>query len=144
MTSGNTIYMAEAGPVPHDPADGKVVSFKPKSPSATEVASGAERAVPVHLHEAAGVRRRRSTGKTATEAALRGCAQRCLLGLRAALYPPRDMVQLTGEGLIYEVTASGGYEDCIGMLADELADLVDEPFVRLVDPHEAGAAAPAD
>ena len=45
---------------------------------------------------------------------------------------PRDMVQLTGEGLIYEVTASGGYEDCIGMLADELADLVDEPFVRLV------------
>jgi hypothetical protein len=37
------------------------------------------------------------------------------------LYPPRDMV-----------TASGGYEDCIGMLADELADLVDEPFVRLV------------
>ena len=38
-TSGNTIYMAEAGPVPHLPADGKVVSFKPKSPSATEVAS---------------------------------------------------------------------------------------------------------
>ena len=49
-----------------------------------------------------------------------------------ALPTPRDMVQLTGEGLIYEVTASGGYEDCIGMLADELADLVDEPFVRLV------------
>ena len=40
-TSGNTIYMAEAGPVPHDPADGKVVSFRPKSPTATEVASGA-------------------------------------------------------------------------------------------------------
>jgi hypothetical protein len=38
-TSGNTIYMAEAGAVPHLPADGKVVSFKPKSPSATEVAS---------------------------------------------------------------------------------------------------------
>ena len=32
--------MAEAGPVPHDPEDGKVVSFKPKSPSVTEVASG--------------------------------------------------------------------------------------------------------
>ena len=30
-----------------------------------------EAAVPVHLHEAAGVRRRRSTGRTATEAALR-------------------------------------------------------------------------
>ncbi len=40
-TSGNTIYMAEAGPVPHDPADGKVVSFGPKSPTATDVASGA-------------------------------------------------------------------------------------------------------
>jgi hypothetical protein len=40
-TAGNTIYMAEAGPVPHDPANGKVVSFGLKSPSATEVASGA-------------------------------------------------------------------------------------------------------
>jgi len=48
-TSGNTIYMAEAGPVPHDPADGKVVSFKPKSPSATEVASGAPLLVDVEF-----------------------------------------------------------------------------------------------
>ena len=48
-TSGNTIYMAEAGPVPHDPADGKVVSFKPKSPSATEVASGAPPGDPAPL-----------------------------------------------------------------------------------------------
>jgi hypothetical protein len=40
-TSGNTIYMAEAGPVPHEPENGKVVSFGPKSPTATEVASGA-------------------------------------------------------------------------------------------------------
>jgi hypothetical protein len=39
--SGNTIYMAEAGPVPHDPEDGKVVSFEPGSSTATEVASGA-------------------------------------------------------------------------------------------------------
>jgi hypothetical protein len=38
---GNTIYMAEAGPAPHLPEDGKVVSFSPKSSSATEVASGA-------------------------------------------------------------------------------------------------------
>jgi hypothetical protein len=30
--SGDTIYMAEAGPVPHLPKDGKVVSFEPKSP----------------------------------------------------------------------------------------------------------------
>jgi hypothetical protein len=41
--------MAEAGPVPHDPADGKVVSFKPKSPSATEVASGAPLLVDVEF-----------------------------------------------------------------------------------------------
>ncbi len=39
--SGNTIYMAEAGPVPHDPADGKIVAFAPVAPNATEVASGA-------------------------------------------------------------------------------------------------------
>jgi len=39
--SGNTIYMAEAGPVPHLPQNGKVVSFGPGSPTASEVASGA-------------------------------------------------------------------------------------------------------
>src|SRR6266480_929896 len=37
---GNTVYMAEAGPDPHDPQTGKVVSFEPKSPTATVVASG--------------------------------------------------------------------------------------------------------
>jgi len=37
---GNTVYMAEAGPDPHVPQDGKVVSFAPTSPTATEVASG--------------------------------------------------------------------------------------------------------
>jgi hypothetical protein len=39
--AGHTVYMAEAGPVPHLPQDGKVVAFRPKSPTATEVASGA-------------------------------------------------------------------------------------------------------
>jgi hypothetical protein len=38
---GNTVYMAEAGPVPHEPADGKIVAFGPKSTEAVEVASGA-------------------------------------------------------------------------------------------------------
>jgi sugar lactone lactonase YvrE len=47
--SGNTVYMAEAGPVPHQPEDGKVVSFGPKSPTATEVASGARLAVDVEF-----------------------------------------------------------------------------------------------
>jgi hypothetical protein len=48
-TSGNTIYMAEAGPVPHDPADGRVVSFGPNSSTATEVASGAPLLVDVEF-----------------------------------------------------------------------------------------------
>jgi hypothetical protein len=37
---GNTVYMAEAGPDPHVPEAGKVVSFGPRSPSPTELASG--------------------------------------------------------------------------------------------------------
>jgi hypothetical protein len=37
---GNTVYMAEAGPDPHLPQNGKVVSFRPRSPTATQVASG--------------------------------------------------------------------------------------------------------
>jgi hypothetical protein len=47
--SGNTVYMAEAGPVPHLPQDGKVVAFGPKSPTATEVASGARLPVDVEF-----------------------------------------------------------------------------------------------
>ena len=39
--SVNTIYMAEAGPVPHLSENGKVVSFGPELSTATEVASGA-------------------------------------------------------------------------------------------------------
>jgi hypothetical protein len=46
---GNTIYMAEAGPVPHLPQDGKVVSYRPNSPTATEVASGAPLLVDVEF-----------------------------------------------------------------------------------------------
>ena len=47
--SGNTVYMAEAGPVPHRPQDGKVVTFGPQSPTATEVASGASLLVDVEF-----------------------------------------------------------------------------------------------
>ena len=47
--SGNTIYMAEAGPVPHLPQNGKVVSFRPGSSSATEVARGAPLLVDVEF-----------------------------------------------------------------------------------------------
>lgn len=38
---GKTIYMAEAGPAPHDPSVGKVVSFGSKSTAVTDVGSGA-------------------------------------------------------------------------------------------------------
>src|SRR5215207_4104735 len=48
-TRGNKVYMAEAGPVPHDPADGKVVAFKSQSPTATEVAAGAPLLVDVEF-----------------------------------------------------------------------------------------------
>ena len=43
------MYMAEAGPVPHLPENGKVVTFGPKSPTATEVASGAPLLVDVEF-----------------------------------------------------------------------------------------------
>jgi hypothetical protein len=37
---GNRIYMAQAGPLPHLLADGKIVSFTPRSSTATVVAAG--------------------------------------------------------------------------------------------------------
>jgi sugar lactone lactonase YvrE len=40
-TSTNTIYMTEAGPVPHLPEHGKVIAFELGSTDAAEVASGA-------------------------------------------------------------------------------------------------------
>jgi hypothetical protein len=46
---GNTIYLAEAGPVPHEPQNGKIVSFEPGSSTATTVAAGARLAVDVEL-----------------------------------------------------------------------------------------------
>lgn len=46
---GNTVYMAQAGPVPHLAADGRVVSFGPGATSATEVAAGARLLVDVEF-----------------------------------------------------------------------------------------------
>jgi hypothetical protein len=46
---GNAIYLAEAGPVPHEPENGKIVSFEPGSATATTVAAGARLAVDVEL-----------------------------------------------------------------------------------------------
>ena len=47
--SGNSIYVAQAGPIPHEPEDGRVVVFGPKSRTATEVAAGARLAVDVEF-----------------------------------------------------------------------------------------------
>jgi hypothetical protein len=46
---GNTVYMAEAGPVPHLPQDGKIVSFQPKSDAVTELAAGGRLLVDVEF-----------------------------------------------------------------------------------------------
>jgi sugar lactone lactonase YvrE len=46
---GRTIYMAEAGPVPHLPETGKVVSFRPGSTAVREVAAGSPLLVDVEL-----------------------------------------------------------------------------------------------
>jgi hypothetical protein len=46
---GRTIYMAEAGPVPHLPEDGKVVAFRPTSTTAREVAAGSPLLVDVEF-----------------------------------------------------------------------------------------------
>ena len=47
--SGNSIYVSQAGPIPHEPEDGRVVVFGPKSTTATEVAAGARLAVDVEF-----------------------------------------------------------------------------------------------
>jgi sugar lactone lactonase YvrE len=46
---GRTVYMAEAGPVPHLPEDGKVVAFRPRSTTVREVASGSPLLVDVEF-----------------------------------------------------------------------------------------------
>ena len=46
---GHTVYMTEAGPIPHLPADGKVVTFSLRSPTATEIAHGAPLMVDVEF-----------------------------------------------------------------------------------------------
>jgi sugar lactone lactonase YvrE len=46
---GQTVYLAEAGPVPHLPENGKVVAFTTRRPVAHEVASGAPLLVDVEF-----------------------------------------------------------------------------------------------
>jgi hypothetical protein len=46
---GTTAYMAELGPAPHDPEDGKVVAFQPISPTPWEAGSEARMLVDVEF-----------------------------------------------------------------------------------------------
>lgn len=46
---GNTVYMAEAGPIPHLPETGRVVTFRPGDDAATQVAAGARLLVDVEF-----------------------------------------------------------------------------------------------
>lgn len=46
---GKTVYMAEAGPVPHLPEDGKIVTLDPHSPTVTEIATGGRLLVDVEF-----------------------------------------------------------------------------------------------
>ncbi len=46
---GNTIYVAQAGPLPHLPENGKIVLFQEKFPTATQVAAGAPLLVDVEF-----------------------------------------------------------------------------------------------
>ncbi len=48
-TAGRSVYLAQAGPVPHEPGDGKVVRVDPRSGRAVEVASGAPLLVDVEI-----------------------------------------------------------------------------------------------
>jgi len=46
---GKTVYMAEAGPTPHAPENGRVVAFSPKSLTPVEIGSGAPLLVDVEF-----------------------------------------------------------------------------------------------
>jgi hypothetical protein len=47
--SGNTVYMSRLGPVPHQPQDGRVLTFTTRGASVREVARGARMTVDVEL-----------------------------------------------------------------------------------------------
>jgi sugar lactone lactonase YvrE len=47
--SGGRVYMSEAGPIPHLPQNGKIITFKPKSPHPRDVASGGRLLVDVEF-----------------------------------------------------------------------------------------------
>jgi hypothetical protein len=94
--NGNSIYLALAGPAPHLPADGRVVTFGARSPSATEVASGARLLVDVEFG--------------------RG---RSLFALSQGVFPagnPPGSPALPNTGALVRATAAGTFEVIAGGL----------------------------
>jgi len=70
--SGKTVYLAEAGPVPHLPQNGKIVSFTPGASTTTDVAAGARLAVDVSsVADARCSRSRRATSRARTRTTAR-------------------------------------------------------------------------
>ena len=94
--SGNTVYMAEAGPVPHLPQNGKIVAFNPLTTAVTQIASGAPLLVDVEF----GLGRR-------------------LYALSQGVFPagdPPGSPALPNTGALVEVNADG----TLATIADEL------------------------
>jgi len=48
---GSKVYMAEAGPIPHLPENGRIITFLPKAPHPTDVASGGRLLVDVEFSQ---------------------------------------------------------------------------------------------
>lgn len=86
---GSTVYLAQAGPVPHLPEDGKVVSFTARSSEVTQVAAGGPLLVDVKV------------GRGGT-----------LFALAQGNFPvgsPPGSPALPGTGYLLQVAADGGF-----------------------------------
>ena len=146
-TRGNTVYMAEAGPVPHLPEDGKVVSFKPKSPSVTEVASvasGAPLLVDVEFgrgRDLYALSQGEFGGGPAGAPALENTGSLVKVngdGTFSTVFEPLD------QPTSVEFIRNTAYVVTLGGEIWKIENLSSPPHGASGDPHEAGAAAPAD
>jgi hypothetical protein len=94
--AGNTIYMGEAGAVPHLPQDGKIVAFRPGDDAVTTVAAGARLLVDVEF------------GRGVT-----------LFALSQGIFPagsPAGFPALPHTGAFMQVNDLGGFDVIVGNL----------------------------
>lgn len=94
--SGNTVYMAEAGPVPHLPRDGRIVALHPGSSIVEQVASGGRLLVDVEF----------GRGRT-------------LFALSQGVFPagdPPGAPALANTGALLEANEQGGFNLIVGGL----------------------------